>query len=242
MPGFIDVALMLFITASSWWERKTFRRWEQDVAAGDVGARRRNYGYLIRWEWIGLAVIAMTLRVRDVEASAVGLRMPQAPGVWLAAGLGAGILGLLAVQARMALRDPALKAQVRRAIEPLGYLLPAKRDDLGAWAGLSVTAGVVEELIARGYYIWVFSAVMPVWGAVFASSALFGLGHAYQGPRGVLKTGGAGLLLAVLYVAGGRSIWIPMVVHAGADLIQGWMAYRVQSSPVPDAPSGMEAA
>ena len=60
--------------------------------------------------------------------------------------------------------------------------------------------------------------------ALFVAGLLFGLAHAYQGPRGVLQTGVVGLGLAVLYVFTG-SLWVPMALHAFVDLNSGLLAY-----------------
>ena len=46
---------------------------------------------------------------------------------------------------------------------------------------LGITAGIVEELIFRGYLVWYFSSFVPLWAAIVITAVAFGIGHAYQG-------------------------------------------------------------
>ena len=62
--------------------------------------------------------------------------------------------------------------------------------------------------------------------AIGIQAALFGLAHAYQGPGGIVKTGGIGLVLAGLAIATG-GLLAPMLVHAAVDLSSGQVAYLV---------------
>ena len=92
--------------------------------------------------------------------------------------------------------------------------------------GVSVTAGVCEEILFRGFLIWYLATFFGLTVAVFASSAVFGLGHAYQGAGGILKTGVIGLVMAGLYVLSG-SLWPPVALHAATDVVNGGIAHRV---------------
>ena len=58
-------------------------------------------------------------------------------------------------------------------------------NELARFYGLSITAGIVEEVLWRGFLIWYLSQFMPVWGAALISTIGFGLAHAYQGLRQV---------------------------------------------------------
>ena len=56
--------------------------------------------------------------------------------------------------------------------------------------------------------------------AAIAVALVFGVGHSYQGPRGMLTTGLAGLALGALYLVSG-SLPLPMAVHALSDAYSG---------------------
>lgn len=53
--------------------------------------------------------------------------------------------------------------------------------------------------------------------AVIASAALFGIGHWYKGPAGVIDSGFAGLVLGAAYLASGRNLWAPILAHGLID-------------------------
>ncbi len=99
-------------------------------------------------------------------------------------------------------------------------MLPHTRRDLRHFIGVSLTAGIVEEIVYRGFVLWYLGLFMPLWAAVVVSSVAFGLGHSYQGAMGALRCGLIGLAFAVFYVVTG-SIWLPIIAHAILDILQG---------------------
>ncbi|MDR2108767.1 MAG: CPBP family intramembrane metalloprotease [Coriobacteriales bacterium] len=71
---------------------------------------------------------------------------------------------------------------------------------------LSVSAGVCEEIVWRGFFYFLLVTVFPSWPialVVVVASIIFGAGHLYQGPAGFVKTSLVGILLGCLYVATG---------------------------------------
>jgi len=87
---------------------------------------------------------------------------------------------------------------------------------------LSVSAGISEELIFRGYLFWVFESFDSIIITIVASSILFGLAHSYQGWNGIIKTGSMGLIMAIIYVLT-DSLWIPIFLHIFGDIYGGVM-------------------
>ena len=108
-------------------------------------------------------------------------------------------------------------------------LIPRTPRETRLFNALSVTAGICEELIYRGYMIAYFGALFNTWIAVLVSSVIFGIAHAYQGRAGIIKTGVIGLVFAVLYVYTG-SLWAPMVLHAFIDVSSGRLGRRALAS------------
>jgi len=120
---------------------------------------------------------------------------------------------------QMAAVEPALaylQAQVRLHAD---HFFPEQQEDppLGK---LFSAAGVCEEILFRGFLIrWLHGGALglPLVGALAASSLIFGLGHAYQGFKGVLSTAVGGLVLGLLFLLSGQLI-PAMVLHALLDL------------------------
>ncbi len=48
-------------------------------------------------------------------------------------------------------------------------------------------------------------------------SVLFGYGHFYKGPAGIVDSGMAGLILGAAYVLSGRNLWVCVLAHGFID-------------------------
>lgn len=147
--------------------------------------------------------------------------------------LAAVAIVLLAVYLLASLRrvanDPDLRRQTADALQPQSWILPTDRREAAWFVGpVSVSAGICEELLYRGYLIQYLDAQLPLWAAVLLSSLLFGVLHAYQGIRGMLRTAAAGLLLSLLFVGTG-SLLLPILLHVLVDAYAGslsWVALK----------------
>lgn len=104
-------------------------------------------------------------------------------------------------------------------LEPVRALLPYGRKERQLFGALSVTAGICEEILFRGFLLFYLQEVFgtALWVAVAVSSLIFGLCHIYQGVLAVLTTGAFGAAMAILYLFSG-SLILPIIVHALLDL------------------------
>jgi len=122
------------------------------------------------------------------------------------------------------------------AIEPLtAHIWPPIRapkggdEIVGDWQAALAALGLVwtfaafgEEIGYRGYLMTRAAAAggggRAAWmAALVISGALFGYGHFYKGPAGILDSGIAGLLLGGVYLASGRSLWACVLAHGISD-------------------------
>ena len=76
---------------------------------------------------------------------------------------------------------------------------------------------------------WYLGHVMPLWAAAIVTSVMFGFGHIYQGIANVPKITLVGGVFAGLYLLTG-SLWLPMLLHAVFDAVQGRAVCRLLSS------------
>jgi membrane protease YdiL (CAAX protease family) len=205
----------------------------RQIASGDPDARRRLYRWGIRWQWactIGLLGLWAWL---DRPLAWLGLVAPTGRAAWITAALCVAIAAFFATQVRAVLTSAdaraALRAQLDRSGPGVQAVTPATAPELKLFLAVSVTAGICEEIMARGFMLWYFSCWLPGWAAIAAVIVVFGVGHAYQGLRGVLLTGAVGAIFLALYLWTG-SLVAPMVIHAVVDLANGYLAYRSVSS------------
>ena len=102
-----------------------------------------------------------------------------------------------------------------------GFMLPRTPLEIALWVVLSITAGICEETIFRGYlqrqFIgWTHSTVV----GVVVSGAIFGAAHIYGGGKRAVVIAVYGMLFGSL-AAWRRSLKPGMMAHAWQDLVSG---------------------
>ena len=102
-----------------------------------------------------------------------------------------------------------------------GFLLPGTLSESILWVGVSLAAGICEELVYRGYLqdqLWSLTRSLPA--ALALQSVIFGFGHIYQGWKPALVTAIYGLVFG-LVAAWRRSIVPGAIAHAIVDILGG---------------------
>ena len=208
--------------------RSAYGRFLIALKSGDVSARMRFYR---KWTWqswmAAIVVLALALGVLGWQPAQLGLRLPSVSvhvSEPFLGGLAVGIFSAVVLGVLMARRNkrgselqPTPRAESKAKVM---HMLPRRADERRAFAILSITAGITEEIVWRGFGLALLVALFPhaplgVYIALLASA--FGWAHLYQGIPGIIVTAVLGGLLTALYVATG-SLLLPMVVHALIDL------------------------
>ena len=60
---------------------------------------------------------------------------------------------------------------------------------------------------------------LAYWAAMTVVSLLFGFGHYYKGPPGVLDSTYSGFVLGAFFLLSGRNLWTPILAHGIADTV-----------------------
>lgn len=104
-------------------------------------------------------------------------------------------------------------------------LMPVSAHDRILFTGVSITAGICEEIVFRGFLIHVlYGATGSLAVALLLSSGVFGVAHAYQQPAGAVRAALLGLILALPLVLHG-SILPSIIAHSAIDILSGlWLA------------------
>ncbi len=194
-----------------------------------VALRRRIWTNAILSQWV-LAGCVIALTVIHARGWASLLLVLKANAGLLGVLVGVATMTSLVIRQRGSITtDPAVRERVRERLANVKRLLPASRAEYALFAVLACTAGICEELLFRGYLFWYGSQFLPVLWAAALQAVLFGVAHFYQGPRGIVLTGLAGVFFtAAVFVTG--SIWPAMLIHALMDLNAGDMALRAYSA------------
>jgi len=197
------------------------------IAAGAMPARTAAYGRtMLSWWLISLAMALVWVRMGR-PASALGLTVHA--DARAAAGAVLCVLALAYVngQRRVLRRMPPERlARLRSSFGRTLAVLPRTLREYRLFVAVSVTAGICEELLYRGYFFAMTSHWLTLAGAAVVSACVFGLGHGYQGWKGVVKTTIAGLVLGAIYIGTGSLLW-PAILHALIDVQGGTVGYEL---------------
>lgn len=162
----------------------------------------------------------LSARVRNGGWAAIGLKRPKSwlvvLGVALAAAATRLVLGGVIESLAAPIWPPSTGPSGVEAIHGnLGVAL--------SWlAKVWTFAAFGEEIGYRGYLITraaeaLNGSRLAWWVAMFAAAILFGLGHFYKGPTGMIDSGVSGLVLGTAYFLTGRTLWTAILAHGFID-------------------------
>jgi membrane protease YdiL (CAAX protease family) len=194
------------------------------VMADRLGTRPANRvtSYLIAlgWEWLMFVVVVGGVRQARVALSTV-IGPPWrssrelltdigiAAGFWVPAAV---VLQLLGSLLRIG------NAAAVQAMLPRGVL------EISLWIVLSLSAGICEETIFRGYLQRQFIVLSrSSLTGILLAAIIFGIGHAYQGWRNAILDGLYGAMFGAL-AYWRRSVRPGMIAHAWNDAFMGILA------------------
>jgi hypothetical protein len=201
------------------------RRYTAQARAGKPFDRVRFYRLTMAVEWAFFAALAAAWWFYGRPVTDLGVVAVGGPALWGGATLLLLLTGLLLYSWRTVITaSNADKEKQRESLGDIAKYLPQTAEELRLFMGVSITAGIVEEIVYRGFVIWFLVQFMPIWAAVIISSVAFGLAHGYQGAKGALRTGLVGLAFGIFYVVTG-SIWLPIIAHVLLDALQGAALY-----------------
>jgi len=103
----------------------------------------------------------------------------------------------------------------------IDQMLPRGPIEIPLWIALSITAGICEEVVFRGYLQRQFEALTGSRGlAWLLQAAVFGISHGYQGVMACLRIAAYGGLFGLLALWR-RSLRPGMLAHALTDVLAG---------------------
>lgn len=229
MPSKLDVAFGIFYAVGIAGVAAVYfdRRLKRAIAAGARNARLNAYRRATFVQWT-LAITTIILWSREHRSwPTLGFVPPDdwrlAAGLGVMVGVGAVVLRQNMVVSRL---KPERIEQLRRQVADVEMILPHDEREYRWFMLLSCTAGICEELLYRGFLTWVVAAYTGLVAAVIIVSVCFGAAHAYQGAKGMVKTGIVALIMSGIVLLSG---WLipAMVTHALVDIAGGVVGFAV---------------
>ena len=176
-----------------------------------------------------LAIVSMRLREGAWRWAALGFKRPQSWRRIVLIALGAAalrlLLGSLVIEPFASHFWPPIKGPAE-VNEIRGHLTAALMYLPLVWG----FAAFGEEIGYRGYLLYKLAEALGGTRtadviALLGSAVLFGFGHYYKGPAGILDSGVAGAILGSVYLLSGRNLWACILTHGFIDTVGVFAAY-----------------
>jgi hypothetical protein len=171
----------------------------------------------------------VSARLRDGSWTAFGLGRPRSWPRVVAIALAAAALRIVLGELVI---DPLTARVWPPAAAPSGIdEIKGNLETALSWLALVWTfAAFGEEIAYRGYLLTRAAdlgrrTTAAYWTAVVLTAVLFGFGHYYKGPAGIVDSGVAGLVLGAAYMVSGRSLWACILAHGFIDTFAVVMLY-----------------
>jgi membrane protease YdiL (CAAX protease family) len=222
-----DLAVILFLLAIvvPWRGAVRVRRLLAHPALSSRG-RIAIYTSTIAFQWVLAVVTAWRCIARGWSLPSLGLALWDRPA---AIAVGLALAATLALVQVAALRQVSRIPPERRGrlMEIAGKLMPQNLIEVFPFVALVCTVSLCEEFLYRGF---VYSAFQRSFGgsataASLGSSVLFGIGHVYQGRRGMINTLFLGMIFAGVRFWTG-SLAPSVLAHFAVDLVAGFGGSR----------------
>ena len=134
----------------------------------------------IACEWLLFGLAAWGIRMQGVSISTVIGGRWSTPKLFLR-DLGIGALFLLVSNVALAGLNAVLRPGPNANI---GRMVPHGRVEIALWIVLSLSAGICEEFVTRGYLQQQLGGILKnATAGLVAQGIIFGAAHAYQGPK-----------------------------------------------------------
>jgi membrane protease YdiL (CAAX protease family) len=221
MPLFVHLYVLVLIVALPIYSYASYQRVLRAYRAGEPVNRLTVYRTTIATQWLLFAVTVVLLTSVNVEAKLIGATWHFDFETLIGAILALAILAVLIGQWLMVQRSSgSALAEYAGSHQDLVMMLPQTKRELQAFYAVSVTAGIVEEVLWRGFLVWYLAHYMPMWAALLVSLLAFTCAHAYQGVKQLPGIFLVGAVLTAMYWLTG-SLWPCIVLHIAIDAIQG---------------------
>jgi uncharacterized protein len=186
-------------------------------------SRLPQYLWTMSWEWLLAGFVVVGVRRRVSLRELIGGRWESIEAVLrdvlIAAGFWVAAIAVLGIGAKLLHLDQGGGLENMR--RQVGFLVPQTSLELLVWCALSLTAGLCEEIIFRGYLQQQFAVLSrSMLAGVALSAVVFGTAHGYEGGPRMLLIGIYGLMFGLL-AWWRKSLRPGMIAHAWHDAFTG---------------------
>ena len=207
---------------------KDVKKLKKSIADGGTNKKVKFYHETIFLSWIPTLLIFLLIPISDVSLADIGLKWIQIDTSSLYKWVVIPVIGLYLFHLFQNIysiivfkTNKEKRSKVAKDIPyEFRWFLPITKKEKRAWSYVSISAGITEEIIYRGYFFFALEIIFPVLNLIsilFITTLIFGIGHIYLGKE-VIKPALLGLVFGIYYIAFASVIPI-IIIHIAQDLV-----------------------
>ncbi len=166
-------------------------------------------------QWLLTAAVLLGMWFKQDQWTLIGITTDHAV-LWLVVLLLMVITSLLFF--RRATLGVVAQARIQRLYQHVAHYLPTNEGQYRWGVVLSLTAGICEEIVYRGFVFWRLSSLLGVVPAMLLTNLVFALAHVATGVKNCLLSFVLGLVFSLLYLYTG-DLWLSIACHVAIDLL-----------------------
>lgn len=219
------ISMTIFFPVSGYYE---IRKLKKSFAEGDKHKKINFYYQQIIWSWIPIFLIFIMIPLSGMNLNNIGIKWidiyTSSISKWVVFPTIGFYLIYLSYNIYLIFiykynRESRIKA-AKGIIDDYKWFLPITRKEKSLWSRVSISAGITEEILYRGYFFYALAIVFPdlsIFQILFIATIIFGVGHVYLGKE-VIKSTILGLLFGIFYIVF-NSIIPVIIIHISQDLV-----------------------
>ena len=204
------------------------KKLKKSIADGDHSKKIKFYRETIFWSWIPLLLVFLVIPISGKSINDIGIKWinidTSSLSSWVVyPTIGFYILYLLynvySIIIFKSNKESRAKA-AKGSLADFKWLLPISQKEKQVWSFVSISAGITEEILYRGYMFYALAIFFPILSLIhilLITTLIFGIGHIYLGKEGIKSTI-LGLIFGIFYIVFDSVIPI-IIIHAAQDLV-----------------------
>lgn len=197
----------------------------------DERSRVQTYATTTFGQWIPVIILFVVVALSDITFADIGFTLPSfnlhplltisilvAACLWFAYFLYMIIAFLVSARHRQRRNELLVKKANGNDYYDLvisKLMTPKSKTEKRWWFPLSLSAGICEEIIWRGAFVFLIASIfpnIPIYLIFVIAVALFGMAHFYQGTKGFILTTLVGAFFTLIFIASGTLIFV-VAIH-----------------------------
>lgn len=207
---------------------KEIKKLKKSYHDGDTNRKVKFYRETIFSSWFPLLLIFSLIPISGITLADIGLKWNRIDFSYLSKWIIYPVIGFYLLHLFQNIyyiivfkTNNKKREKVAKGItDDFNWFLPITSREKHFWNYLSISAGITEEILYRGYFFFALAILFPALNILFIlliSTIIFGIGHIYLGKE-LIKSTLLGLIFGIYFIVFDSVIPV-IIIHVTQDLV-----------------------